>query len=97
MVDLDTLIPPNSGVVLYHALYINDNGDIASLGTLSNGDIHSFVLTPCDENHPGIAGCDYSMVDADTAAQSAVRHDVPNASQNLPRSRWSTRRPMRGL
>jgi probable HAF family extracellular repeat protein len=83
MVDLNSLIAPNSGVVLYHALYINDNGDIASLGTLSNGDIHSFVLTPCDENHPGIAGCDHSMEDADAAARRAARRYVPNPTQNF--------------
>jgi probable HAF family extracellular repeat protein len=98
MVDLNTLIPSTPGVVLNHGLYINDSGDIASLGILSNGEIHSFVLTPCDENHPGVEGCDYSMVDAATAAaQSAARPYVPSTTQNLSRSPWSNRYHMRGL
>jgi probable HAF family extracellular repeat protein len=98
MVDLNTLIPPNSGVVLNHALYINDRGDIASLGILSNGDIHSFVLTPCDENHLSVEGCDYSMVDAATAAaHSAARPYLPSSTQTLSRSPWSNRFHMSGL
>ena len=98
MVDLNTLIPSNPSLVLNHALYINDNGDIASLGILANGDIHSFVLTPCDENHPGVEGCDYSMVDAATAAaQSPARSYIPSTTQNLSRSRWSNRYHLRGL
>jgi hypothetical protein len=68
MVDLNTLIPANPGLVLWNALYINDRGEIAAQGTLSNGDVHSFVLIPCDENHPGVAGCDYDLIDAETAA-----------------------------
>jgi probable HAF family extracellular repeat protein len=90
-VDLNTLIPSNPGVLLYEALYINDRGDIAALGTLSNGDIHSFVLTPCDENHAGIAGCDYSLMDANAAAQSKVRRDIPSSTQRPPQWRWSNR------
>jgi len=96
-VDLNTLIPSNPDLVLYEALYINDRGDIAALGTLSNGDIHSFVLTPCDENHSDVEGCDYSTVDAATAANSAARTNVPSTTQNLSRSRWSNRYHMRGL
>jgi probable HAF family extracellular repeat protein len=63
-VDLDTLIPQNLRVQLIIAVDVNDSGEIAALGALSNGDIHAFALIPCDENHPRIEGCDYSMVDA---------------------------------
>jgi probable HAF family extracellular repeat protein len=98
LVDLNTLVPSNPGLVLFDALYINDSGEIAAQGTLSNGDVHSFVLIPCDENHPGVEGCDYSLVDAATAAaQSAARPYVPSTTQNLSRSRWSNRYHIPGL
>jgi probable HAF family extracellular repeat protein len=71
MADLNSLIPPNPGLQLNWAAYVNDPGEIAAIGTFSNGDIHAFVLTPCDENHPGVEGCDYSMVDAATLQQTA--------------------------
>ena len=98
VVDLNTLIPPNSGLQLTVAAYVNDAGEIAALGTLPNGDIHAFVLRPCDENHPDVEGCDYSLVDAATAdAQSTARSYVPSTTQGTPRSRWSNRYQIPGL
>jgi probable HAF family extracellular repeat protein len=96
-VDLNTLIPPNPGLQLIWAAYINDPGDIAAIGTLSNGDIHAFVLIPCDENHAGVEGCDYSMVDAATAAQTAAPRHVSSGTQRPPRSRLSNRYHFPGL
>jgi probable HAF family extracellular repeat protein len=43
--DLNTLIGPTS-VHLTEASYINDRGEIASLGVLPNGDQHVFLLRP---------------------------------------------------
>jgi probable HAF family extracellular repeat protein len=97
MLDLNTLIPSNPGLQLGFAAYINDRGEIAAVGTLSNGDIHAFVLIPCDENHPGVEGCDYSLVNATAAAQSPAHRYVPSGTQRPPRSRWTNRYPMRGL
>jgi probable HAF family extracellular repeat protein len=68
MVDLNTLIPPNSGVQLTKGLYVNDRGEIAARGVLSNGNFHAVLLVPCDEDHPGVSGCDYDLIDAETAA-----------------------------
>jgi hypothetical protein len=48
-------------VTLIEAIFINDRGEIAALGKLANGDEHAIVLFPCDENHPDIEGCDYSL------------------------------------
>ena len=98
MVDLNTLIPSNPDLQLTRALYINDRGEIAAQGNFSTGVIHAFVLTPCDENHSDVEGCDYSMVDAATAAgQSAAPRNVPSATQHPPQSRWTNRHPTAGL
>ena len=62
MVDLNALIPSNSGIQLVEAVQINDRGEIAAQGPDANGNNHAVLLIPCDENHPGVEGCDYSMV-----------------------------------
>jgi probable HAF family extracellular repeat protein len=64
LVDLNTLVPPNSGLYLTEAQQINDQGEIAVEGSDANGNNHAVLLIPCDDNHPGVEGCDYSMVDA---------------------------------
>lgn len=56
VVDLNTLIALNSGLQLTLALYINDRGEIAAHGTLSNGDQHAVLLIPCDTGD-GDADC----------------------------------------
>jgi probable HAF family extracellular repeat protein len=62
MVDLNTLVPPGSALYLTIPATINDRGEIAGVGVLANGDQHAFQLIPCDQHHPGIEGCDYSLV-----------------------------------
>ena len=99
MADLNTLIPPNSGIQLSEAGQINDRGEIAAQGPDTNGNNHAVLLVPCDENHPGIEGCDYSLVDEATLQQSAapatqrpaagVPHGrMPAGMLNRFRSRW---------
>jgi probable HAF family extracellular repeat protein len=68
IVDLNTLVPSGSGVTITSASEINDRGEIAANGFLSNGDQRAFLLIPCDEDHPGIEGCDYDPVEAATEA-----------------------------
>jgi probable HAF family extracellular repeat protein len=48
MVNLNTLLPPNSGWVLQRALTINDAGEITGTGTF-NGSPSGFRLTPIPE------------------------------------------------
>ena len=62
MVDLNTLIPENSGLHLQIATNINDLGEIVGSGMLANGDIHAFLLIPCA---------------SDTDCQPAVGSKVP--------------------
>jgi probable HAF family extracellular repeat protein len=71
IVDLNTLIPPGSGMQLKIAASINDRGEIDGDGVLPNGDTHAFLLIPCDEDHPDVEGCDYDTVEGET--ESAVR------------------------
>ena len=107
VVDLNTLVPPNSGLQLYEADQINDRGEIAAQGVDASGNYHAVLLIPCDENHPGVEGCDYSMVDLDTLQQSALPATQRPAAGTLPsriptemlnrfRSRWSQRTPVSG-
>jgi len=69
MVDLNTLVSSDSGIYVQGVATINDHGEIAASGVDAKGNSHALLLIPCDENHPGIAGCDYESVDAETAAQ----------------------------
>jgi probable HAF family extracellular repeat protein len=67
IVDLNALIPTSAGIELQFAYWINDRGEIAGNGILTeNGDNRAFLLIPCDANHPRIEGCDYSLAEAST-------------------------------
>jgi hypothetical protein len=84
-------VPPNSGIQLQEALQINNRGEIAGNGVDANGNNHAVLLIPCDENHPDLAGCDYSTVDASTAAQSAAPRSMPNSTPR-PVQPWRSNR-----
>jgi hypothetical protein len=83
-VDLNTLVS-GADMTLTTPVYINDRGEIAGDGVLSNGDSHAFVLIPCDENHPGVEGCDYSLVEASpaTGASAAPVPQRPAATDQV--------------
>jgi probable HAF family extracellular repeat protein len=68
-IDLNTLVAPGSGVTFLNPFNINDRGEIAGFGVLTNGDSRAVLLIPCDENHADVEGCDFDTVDAETAAQ----------------------------
>jgi probable HAF family extracellular repeat protein len=91
LVDLNTLVPPNSGLLLVEPGQINDRGEVSVTASDASGNNHVVLLIPCDKNHPGVEGCDYSLVDASTAAQSAVPRSVPNGTLHPLPSRLSNR------
>jgi hypothetical protein len=58
MVDLNSLIPPNSNLFLDNTLAINNRGEIGGLAVPPNcanerDDLcgHAYVLLPCDQDH----------------------------------------------
>lgn len=75
MADVNSLIPPNSHLFLLEALGINDRGQITGYGKLSNGEIRTYLLNPCDENHGDGEGegCDN---DREDATDTAVHHSA---------------------
>jgi hypothetical protein len=65
------------------AFNINDRGEISGIGfPPSTGDLHAVLLIPCDENHPGVEGCDYSLVDANVVP--SVQPAVQEKSASMP-------------
>ncbi|MGA7931545.1 MAG: hypothetical protein WCA20_36805 [Candidatus Sulfotelmatobacter sp.] len=76
MVDLNTLVSSTGGLSAYGALEINDRGEIAGAATDGNNNYYAMLVIPCDENHPGIEDCDYSLADANTEAQGRGQSSV---------------------
>jgi probable HAF family extracellular repeat protein len=98
IVDLNTLVPVETALYLITASFIDDRGQIAAFGVLANGDAHAVLLIPCDEGHPDIEGCDYSLVEATSAAQRPAAanqsHPVSKALlQKLGTRSFGIRRP----
>jgi probable HAF family extracellular repeat protein len=91
LVDLNSLIVNGAGLTVREGDFINDGGEIGGRAVLTNGDLHAVILIPCDEHHASVEGCDYSMVDAATAAKNAAPRYVPSGMQHPPQSRWSNR------
>ncbi len=97
MVDLNTLVHSNSGLVVQGAIQISDLGEIVGSSVDVNGNSYAILLIPCDENHPGVEGCDYSLVDPTTAQKISAPRPVPNGTQQIPRLQRSNRHHILGL
>jgi probable HAF family extracellular repeat protein len=89
MIDLNALIQPGTGYQLTNAVEISDRGEIlakaAPVGFTPNDDADLgplALLIPCDDDHSGIDGCDYSAVDPDTVAASVNTAPPPRAIRN---------------
>ena len=91
MVDLNALISSGSSLQLADAEDINERGEIAGIGVppgvpvanyITEG--HGFLLIPCDENHGGIEGCDYSLVEQSATATGSAMPTKTTMKPELP-------------
>ena len=88
IVNLNALIPPGSGLHLGQTFTINDRGEIAGTGSDSNENDHAFLLIPCDENHSGLEGCDYSLVDPSATPEGPAPYVPRTLSPRPRRTNW---------
>ena len=86
MVDLETLVSSTSGASLFEADNINEGGEIVASGLpagcsdrFSCG--HLYLLIPCDDDHPDVEGCDYSMVEAAEVSSDTSATRAPQSTQ----------------
>jgi probable HAF family extracellular repeat protein len=87
IVDLSILVPSGSGLQFSEAHQINNRGEIAIGALDANGNNHAVLLIPCDENHPGVEGCDYSMLDAASATSVSPAPAIQRPARLTPRTR----------
>ena len=57
VVDLNSLIPPDSGVELHNAVFVNDRGEIAAIGFFPDGTHGPVLLVPCNQSDTATANC----------------------------------------
>jgi probable HAF family extracellular repeat protein len=90
MLDLNALIQPGTGYQLTNAVEISDQGEIlakaAAMGFTPDDDAdlgHLALLIPCDDDHAGVDGCDYSAVDPATLSASIKTASPPGAIRSV--------------
>jgi probable HAF family extracellular repeat protein len=82
MIDLNSFVPASSNLTLIAATLINDRGEIAAQGVLSNGDTHAILLIPCDEEQGDRDGCE-----DESASAGVMRPVLPSRSLSRPTRR----------
>lgn len=87
VVDLNILIPPNSGVELRNATMINDRGEIVAIGWFPDGDHAPVLLIPCNQGENG-DGCQNAIVHAHPSPHHAAgnKRSAPRSFLSLPPS-----------
>ena len=72
MIDLNTVIPPGSGLQLTYAFNINDRGEILAKSDLG----HVVLLVPCEEDRGDCVNILASASGAEPAVSALARTDV---------------------
>jgi probable HAF family extracellular repeat protein len=76
MTDLNAFAPPGSSLTSWgDGAFINDRGEIAGVRVLPDGDLHAFLLVPCEE---GTEGC------VDAIESTATTTNIPARSAGTP-------------
>jgi probable HAF family extracellular repeat protein len=92
IVDLNSLVSPSSALQLKSATNINDRAEIAGTGVTPNGDLHAFLLIPCDDEHPDVEGCEGDAPARNQLSPGRVNHSSVNEGWlNSPRNRTLSR------
>jgi probable HAF family extracellular repeat protein len=84
--DLNALVPASSPLYIIFAYTINNRGEIAVNGIDGNGIEQAALLIPCDGNHAGVEGCDYSMVDAAATTRENPAGAIQQPATTSPRT-----------
>jgi probable HAF family extracellular repeat protein len=85
VVDLNSLVPPGSQLLLTDPANINDRGEIAGVGVDANGNQHAFLLIPCDNDDAG-----WQSAAGETSANSAAPTQHAAAANPVHRARKLT-------
>src|SRR5262249_17647412 len=92
MVDLNSLIPPDSGLLLKEGHSINDAGEIAGMAQEPNGVQHAFLLIPRDDDDDEDETAGASAVTAQkNASVAAASPAKPNHARLTPEERAELR------
>src|SRR5262249_25582671 len=84
--------PPGSALHLTIPSTINDRGEIAGIGVLANGDVHAFLLIPCED---GDKSCEGESATGVTKSDSVpAMQKSTAANQSNPMLRLLGRRAM---
>ena len=78
MIDLNVFVPSGSGLSLPDVETINDRGEMFGSAALPNGDMHAFLLIPCEE---GEEGC---VDSAEAPTTAADKNAAPAAAVRMP-------------
>ena len=90
-IDLNTLIPPNSGLQLVVAYFISDRGEIAGVGVppgcspqLVDTCGRAFLLIPCTADQTNTKGCEDGAMVTTAVAATQVSQSSPMPPQGNP-------------